>query len=103
MNRGTDAAAPSIHTYLEPQASCKCGKTNSCDTPIRIEERDEKVPMALGERSRPPSPIGVDRNSASVAQKHFSTIYNPAKFAAMMMTLGTKMVRNDGDLLVLSF
>lgn len=70
---------------------------------MRIEERDEKVPIARGERPRPPSLIGVDRNSASVAQKNFSTIYIAAKFVAILMTLGTKMVRNDGGLLVLSF
>ena len=70
---------------------------------MRIEERDEKVPIARGEKPRPPSPIGVDRNSASVAQKNFSTIYIAAKFVATMMTLGTRMVRNDGNLLVLSF
>ena len=102
MNRGTDAAAPSIHTYLEPHSSCRRGRTNSWDTPTRIEERDEKVPIARGERPRPPSLIGVDRNSASVAQKHFSIIYIAAIFVATMMTLGTKMVRNDDDLSVLS-
>ena len=96
MNCGIVAATPSIHMFLEPHPSCRRAKTNSWDTPTRIEERDEKVPMARGERPRPPSPIGVDRNNASVAQKNFSTIYIAVIFVATIMTLGTKMARNDG-------
>ena len=99
MNRGTVAAPPTIHMFLEPHPSCRREKTNSWDTPMRMEERDEKVPMARGERPRPPSLIGVDRNSASVAQKNFSTIYIAVIFVATIMALGTKTVRNDGDLL----
>ena len=95
MNRGIDADIPSMQTYLEPHRSCRRGKTNSWDTPTRIEQRDEKVPIARGERPRPPSLIGVDRNSASVAQNNFSTINIAAK---LMTTLGTEMVRNDGGL-----
>lgn len=103
MNRGIDADTPSMTTHLEPHLSFRKGKTNSWDAPMRIEEKDEKVPIALGEKPRPPLSTGVDRKSASVPQKNFSSIDVAAKFVAAMMTLGTRRVRNDSGLSMLPF
>jgi hypothetical protein len=69
---------------------------NSWDAPITIAETDENVPIARGVRPRPPSLIGVERKSASVPPKNFSTRDIVAKLIAATKT----PVRNNNDLLV---
>ena len=63
MNRGIAAERPSMNRYFEPSLACKGAKKKTWDRPTTIPEVDEKVPMALTERLRPPSSMGVERNS----------------------------------------
>ena len=67
-NCGIDADKPSTNRNFEPHLACTQGKTNSLDIPEMAAEIDNKVPMARGERPRPPSFIGVERYSTSVCE-----------------------------------
>jgi hypothetical protein len=70
--QGTPAVTPARYTRFTPKWSVIREKKNTVTTPFRIPKKDMTIPIAGGSSPRPPSAMGVERNTGCRARKDMS-------------------------------